>query len=162
VFRDRQSWMAHTGGWQLEARTGAPAGFVFTCKGWGQLWLLRARPIAARASTVRGMRAVYDKEGTDPCKCHAVYFTAAHYCECFPVTAFRTGINDDAGLWAGRTTALARTPVRPGQVADAHLKRHGAPSAAVVVAVTNGRLDGFALLTRTFGTWKRILCQLDG
>jgi hypothetical protein len=26
----------------------------------------------------------------------------------------------------------------------------------VVVAVTNGRLDGFALLTRTFGTWERI------
>jgi hypothetical protein len=32
----------------------------------------------------------------------------------------------------------------------------------VVVAVTNGRLDGFALLARTFGTWERILCQLDG
>jgi hypothetical protein len=26
----------------------------------------------------------------------------------------------------------------------------------VVVAVTNGRLDGFALPTRTFGTWERI------
>jgi hypothetical protein len=26
----------------------------------------------------------------------------------------------------------------------------------VVVAVTNGRLDDFALLTRTFGTWERI------
>jgi hypothetical protein len=25
----------------------------------------------------------------------------------------------------------------------------------VVAAVTNGRLDGFALLTRTFGTWER-------
>ena len=32
----------------------------------------------------------------------------------------------------------------------------------VVIAVTNGRMDGFALLTRTFGTWERILCQLDG
>ncbi len=32
----------------------------------------------------------------------------------------------------------------------------------VVVAVTNGRLDGFGVLTRTFGTWERILCQLDG
>jgi hypothetical protein len=37
-------------------------------------------------------------------------------------------INDDAGSEAagpraGCTTALARTPVRPGQVADAHLKR---------------------------------------
>jgi hypothetical protein len=26
-----------------------------------------------------------------------------------------------------------------------------------VVAVTNGRLDDFALLARTFGTWQRIL-----
>jgi thiamine phosphate synthase YjbQ (UPF0047 family) len=33
-------------------------------------------------------------------------------------------------------------------LADAHLKQHGPPSAAVVVAVTNGRLD--------FGTWERI------
>jgi hypothetical protein len=32
----------------------------------------------------------------------------------------------------------------------------------VVVAVTNGRLDGFALLTRTFRPWERIFCQLDG
>jgi len=32
----------------------------------------------------------------------------------------------------------------------------------VVVAVTDGRQDGFALLTRTFGTWEWILCQLDG
>jgi thiamine phosphate synthase YjbQ (UPF0047 family) len=35
-----------------------------------------------------------------------------------------------------------------GQVADAHLKQHGPPSEAVVVAVTNGRLN--------FGTWERI------
>jgi len=27
----------------------------------------------------------------------------------------------------------------------------------MVVAVANGRLDGFALLTRTFGTWEQIL-----
>ena len=33
----------------------------------------------------------------------------------------------------------------------------------VVVAVTNGRLDGFALLTRTFGTWERIFYgEFDG
>jgi hypothetical protein len=31
---------------------------------------------------------------------------------------------------------------------------HGPPSEAVVVAVTNGWLD--------FGSWERILCQLDG
>ena len=47
-------------------------------------------------------------------------------------------------------------------LADAHLKRNatrsvardGPPSEAVVVAVTDGRLDS--------GTWERILCQLDG
>ena len=39
--------------------------------------------------------------------------------------------------------------------ADAHLKRHGAPSEAVVVAVTNGRPD--------FGTWERIFYgEFDG
>ena len=37
--------------------------------------------------------------------------------------------------------------------ADAHLKRQ-VMGREVVVAVTNGRLD--------FGTWERILCQLDG
>ena len=56
---------------------------------------------------------------------------------------------DQAGPEAGCTTGRARTPVRPGQVADARLKRHGPPSAAVVVAVTDDRLD--------FNTWERIL-----
>jgi thiamine phosphate synthase YjbQ (UPF0047 family) len=33
----------------------------------------------------------------------------------------------------------------------------------VVVAVTNGRLDGLALLTRIFGTWERIFYgEFDG
>ena len=45
--------------------------------------------MVATASAIRGMRVVYDKEGADPCKC------ATHYCECVPVTSFRTGINDD-------------------------------------------------------------------
>ena len=53
---------------------------------------------------------------------------------------------------------LSRTK---GQVADAHLKRQ-VMEREVVVAVTNGRLDGFVVLTRTFGTWERILCQLNG
>ena len=52
---------------------------------------------------------VYDKECIDP------RFGYAHYFECVPVTSFRTGINDDAGLWAGCTTAPARTPVQDGQ-----------------------------------------------
>jgi thiamine phosphate synthase YjbQ (UPF0047 family) len=37
--------------------------------------------------------------------------------------------------------------------ADAHMKRQ-IMGREVVVAVTNGRLD--------FGTWERILCQLNG
>jgi hypothetical protein len=54
----------------------------------------------------------------------------------------------NAGKNAGCTTApaklahgkpLSRTR---GQAADAYLKRHGPPSEAVVVAATNGRLDG--------------------
>jgi secondary thiamine-phosphate synthase enzyme len=46
--------------------------------------------------------------------------------------------------------------------ADAHLKRQ-VMGREVVVAVTNGRLDGFALLTRTFGTWERIFYgEFDG
>ena len=32
----------------------------------------------------------------------------------------------------------------------------------VVVAVTNGRLDGSIELAKVLGTWERILCQLDG
>ena len=40
--------------------------------------------------------------------------------------------------------------------ADAHLKRQ-IMGREVVIAVTNGRQDGFALLTRTFGTWEWIL-----
>jgi hypothetical protein len=56
-----------------------------------------------------------------------------------------------------------------GNNADAHLKRAAQTGCTLqimgreaVVAVTNGRLDGFAVLTRTFGPWERILCQLHG
>ena len=56
-----------------------------------------------------------------------------------------------AGLETGCTTAPAKLASgKPlsrgnrGNNADAHLKRRGPPSEAVVVAVTNGRLDGFA------------------
>jgi thiamine phosphate synthase YjbQ (UPF0047 family) len=48
---------------------------------------------------------------------------------------------DQAGPEAGCTTGRARTPVRPGQVADAHLKWQ-IMGREVVVAVTEGRLDG--------------------
>jgi hypothetical protein len=43
-----------------------------------------------------------------------------------------------------------------GDNADAYLKRHGPPSEAVAVAVTNSRLDGFAQLAEILGTWERI------
>jgi hypothetical protein len=67
---------------------------------WVQLWLLRPRPIAEMASTGRGTKAVYHREGIDPCIC------ATHYGECVPITSFRTpprkrysaGINDESGL----------------------------------------------------------------
>ena len=42
---------------------------------------------------------------------------------------------------------------------DANLKRE-IMGREVVVAVANGFLDGFALLTRAFGAWEWILCQL--
>ena len=111
-------------------------------------------------STVSGMRAVYDKEGIDPCS------GDAHYGECVPVTSFRTGINDDeSGLhhdyevWLEELAPHA--PVsqyqhnRTGEDnADAHLKRQ-VMGREVVVAVTNGRLD--------FGTWQRIFYgEFDG
>jgi len=54
--------------------------------------LLRARPIAVRASTVKGMSVVYDKEGVDPCECDA-HITSGVF------------INDDADLEAGCSTA---------------------------------------------------------
>ena len=61
----------------------------------------------------------------------------------------------------GCKTAPERTPIGGRWAADAHLKRQSM-GYEVVVAVTNGRLDRFAVLTRTFGTWERIVCQLDG
>jgi secondary thiamine-phosphate synthase enzyme len=122
--------------------------------------------MAAMASTVSGMSVVYDKEGTDPCKCHAVYCTAAHHCQRVPVTSFRTGINDDeSGLhhdyevWLEELAPHA--PIdqywhnRTGEDnADAHLKRQ-VMGREVVVAVTGGRLD--------FGNWERIFYgEFDG
>jgi len=44
-----------------------------------------------------------------------------------------------------------------------HPKRHGPPSAAVVVAVTNGHLDGSSEHAEVFGTWEWIFYgELDG
>ena len=97
--------------------------------------------MAAIASAVRGTRVVYDKEGIDPGQCpehHTPYF----HQRCRQP---RGRLHNDTGE----------------DNADAHLKTQ-IMGREVVVAVTNGRLDGFALLTRTFGTSERILCQLNG
>jgi hypothetical protein len=43
--------------------------------------IVRARPMAASASSGSGTSVVYHKEGIDPCKCQAVYCAATPYCE---------------------------------------------------------------------------------
>ena len=49
-----------------------------------------------------------------------------------------------------------------GNNADAHVKRQ-VMGREVVVAVTNGRLDGFVELAENFGTWEQILYgEFDG
>jgi hypothetical protein len=55
-----------------------------------------------------GMSVGYDKEGTDPC------IGDTHYVQHVPVTSFRTGSNDDGGLWAVQTYALAAIAVDRG------------------------------------------------
>jgi hypothetical protein len=79
--------------------------------------------MAARASAIRGMRVVYDKEGTDPGLCPEHHTPHFHQ---------------------RRRQPLGRLHNRTGEGnADAHLKRQ-IMGREVVVAVTNGRLDGFA------------------
>jgi hypothetical protein len=77
---------------------------------------------------------VYHKDGTNPGKRQRI--TASVF------------TNDHASPQAGSKTAPAKfapdkplSRVKRGNNADAHLKRHGPPSAAVVEAVTGGRLD---------------------
>jgi len=66
------------------------------------------------------------------------------------------------------TTALGRTPVldeRTGCRCTPEAERNyqlRVMGREVMVAVTDGRLDGSAALAGAFGTWERILCQLDG
>jgi hypothetical protein len=65
-------------------------------------------------------------------------------------------LNEETGAcrrqaWPTRTWSGSQLPVA----------RDG-PRRAAVVAVTNGRLDGSTELAEVFGTWERILCQLDG
>jgi hypothetical protein len=110
--------------------------------------------MAAMASAVRGMSVVYDKEGTDPGQCPEYHTPHFHQRRRRP----RGSRSKDRGH---SRTGEDACPERKDRAADAHLKRQ-VMGRAVVVAVTKGRLDGFALLTRTFGTWERILCQLEG
>jgi secondary thiamine-phosphate synthase enzyme len=71
-----------------------------------------------------------------------------------------SGLHHDYEVWLERLAPHA--PVsqhqhnRTGEDnADAHLKRQ-IMGREVVVAVTNGRLDGSTELTEVFGTWERI------
>jgi secondary thiamine-phosphate synthase enzyme len=71
-----------------------------------------------------------------------------------------SGLHHDYEVWLERLAPHA--PVeqywhnRTGEDnADAHLKRQ-VMGREVVVAVTNGRLDGFAELAEIFGTWEQI------
>ena len=59
-------------------------------------------------------------------------------------------------------TGKESTDAHPKRNVTGSVARDGAPSEAVVVAVTNGRLDGSTELAEVFRTWARILCQLDG
>ena len=81
------------------------------------------------ASAVSGVRAVYDNEGIDPCKCHV------HYCECF-INDDDYGLHQDCQKWLEMLPpphALQAVPAQwhrrgllsrtMGQVADAHMKR---------------------------------------
>jgi len=102
--------------------SGTPARFIFTRKGWGQLWLLRARPMVARALTGRGTRVVYDKEGIAPCKCRAVSCTAAHYCECVYQRRRKRPAPRLRGV--ARRTGATRTD-RPGRSGDRLHNRTG-------------------------------------
>ena len=62
------------------------------------------------------------------------------------------------------TTAPGKPAPRTveGDNADAHMKRQTMGREAVM-AITDGRPDGFALLTKIFSPWEQILCgEFDG
>ena len=87
--------------------------------------------MVAMASAVSGMRVVYDKEGIDPCIGYAHYCECVHQRRCRPLGRLHNRTGGDA------------CPERSDRNAEAHLKRQ-VMGREVVVAVTNGRLDGFA------------------
>jgi secondary thiamine-phosphate synthase enzyme len=86
--------------------------------------------------------------------------SAMHIAASVVINDDESGLHHDNEVWLEKLAPHA--PIdqyrhnRTGEDnADAHLKRQ-IMGREVVVAVTNGRLDGRALLTRTFGTWERI------
>jgi secondary thiamine-phosphate synthase enzyme len=104
----------------------------------------------------------------------AMHITASVF-----INDHESGLHHDYEVWLERLAPHApigqcrprdRLHNRTGEDnADAHLKRIASGlemriiGREVLVAVTNGRLDGFALLTRTFGTWERIFYgEFDG
>jgi thiamine phosphate synthase YjbQ (UPF0047 family) len=129
----------------------------------------RLPSVNCHASITNGMSVVCHKESTGPCKCDA------HYGQCVFHDDER-GLHADYEKWLEglarhapisqyqhNRTGEDACPERSDRNADAHLKRNATrsvardrpPSEAVVVAVTEGRLD--------FGTWERILYgEFDG
>jgi hypothetical protein len=78
------------------------AGFSCSCSGRG-LWPAGPPPSRVReCHTTKGALTLLN----------ARQCTAAHHCQCIPVTSFRTGINDDVGLWAGPTWGSDAQPHR--------------------------------------------------
>jgi thiamine phosphate synthase YjbQ (UPF0047 family) len=125
----------------------AAVGLILSRRSWVQLWLLRARPVAAKASTGRGTKAVYHKEGVDTHKCHAVrdatsralnpvnakQWTILRQCTALPHITASGFINDDKGglhhdyeLWLEELAAHAPVDqdwhTRTGE--DSNAQRH--------------------------------------
>jgi hypothetical protein len=100
----RDNWGSSSSLCQYNASKQSRRGFVFTPTSWVQWWLLRARPMAARASTVTGMRVVYDKEGTDPCQRDAHYRIRVYQ---------RRRVRIASGLWKVAGGAGATCPYQP-------------------------------------------------
>ena len=109
------------------------------------MWLLKAMPIAAKASAVSGMRVTL--------------VNAQHISASLFINDDESGLPHYSEVWLEELAPHA--PIDQywhnrtgGSNADAHLKRQ-MMGREVVVAVTNGRLD--------FGMWERIFYdEFDG
>ena len=114
--------------------------------------------MASIASAVSGMSVVYDKEGTDPCIGYAHHGQRVHQRRRERPPPRLRGVAGKGVQQAAPSAACTDRPGRPrgrlhnrtgeacpersrGNNANAHLKRQ-IMGREVVVAVTNGRLDG--------------------